>query len=79
MSFIPVFTYTIGIAVFGFVYWLLDGIMDSFRATGIHETGTIFDLLLYLWAGILIVYLVFGGWWVIRKYNEEEYMYGGRL
>jgi len=59
------------------MYWLFDGIMDDFIALGISETGNVYNLLFYFWTGILIVYLIFGGWWVIRKYNEQQYM-GGR-
>ena len=73
MSFIPVFMYLTGMAVFGFFYHLLDGILDDILASGVGESGTLLDLLLYLWAGMLIVYLIFGGWWMIRKYNESQY------
>lgn len=62
--------------VFGFIYWILDGILDDFIAAGVHETGTLYDLFLYGWAGALLIYLIFGGWWVIRKYNEIEYRRG---
>ena len=76
MSAIPVLMYTMGIGVFGFVYWLLDGILRIMRATGVHETGNTFDLLWYMWLGILVIYLIFGGIWVVRKYNEVEYRGG---
>jgi len=65
--------YLTGMAVFGFFYHLLDGILDDILASGVGESGTLLDLLLYLWAGMLIVYLIFGGWWMIRKYNESQY------
>lgn len=72
MSFIPVLEYLAGLTVFGFVYWLMDGIMDNLRASGIGEGGSVYDLLFFLWAGILVVYMIFGGWWLVRKYNERE-------
>ena len=76
MSFIPVLAYGLGIGVFGFAYWLLDGILDTFIALGIHETGTAYDFMLYAWTASLVVYLIFGGFWLIRKYNEEQYVKG---
>jgi len=77
MSFIPVLQYGIGLGMFGFIYWLLDGIMDEFVAAGVHETGTTYSFIMLIWAGSLIIYLIFGGWWVIRKYSEEEYFRRG--
>jgi hypothetical protein len=71
MSFIPVLQYCIGIAAFGFIYWILDGVMDEFLSVGVHKTGLTFELLFYFWAGALLVYLIFGGWWVIRRYVEK--------
>lgn len=76
MSFIPVLQYCFGLGVFGFVYWLLEGIRELIVDLGISETGSAFDLIMLLWAGVLIVYLIFGGIWVIRKYNEAEYREG---
>lgn len=55
----------------------MNGIMDDFIAVGIHETGTLYSLLTYMWAGVLLIYLIFGGIWVVRKYNELEYRQGG--
>ena len=77
MSFIPVAMYAGGLAVFGFSYYLLDNILTELKNIGVHETGTVWDFLIYIWAGIVIVYVVFGGWWVVRKYNEANYQQGG--
>ena len=73
MSFIPVFVYIVGIAVFGVTYYIIDGMLDAILSTNVGESGIVMDLFIYLWAGILIIYLIFGGWWMIRKYNETEY------
>ena len=75
-TFIPVLQYLLGIGVFGFIYWLLNGILTIIIAENIHETGTIYDFTTYIWAGLIIIYLIFGGIWVIRKYNEKEYQEG---
>jgi len=67
MSFIPVLQYGVGLGIFGFIYWLLDGIMDDFVAVGIHETGSIYTFLTFVWAAVVVIYLIFGGWWVIKQ------------
>ena len=78
MSFLPVIEYLAGLTAFGFFYWIMNGVLDELRATGIQETGDVYTLLVhYLWVAILIIYLLFGGWWLVRKYDEHEYM-GGR-
>lgn len=74
MSFIPVISYIAGIFVFGFLYWILDSIQEAMQTYS--STGGVFDLMVYFWAGSLIVYLIFGGWYVVRLYNERNY-YGG--
>ncbi len=65
--------------MFGFVYWFLDGILDDILVISFYQTGDTFDLFVFLWAGIIVVYLVFGGWWLIRMYNESQYQSGGGL
>jgi len=76
VSFVPILYYGLGLAVFGFVYYILDGLLEEFILVGVHETGSTYDLLIYFWAGILLVYLLFGGWWAVRKY-AEKHEYGG--
>jgi len=61
--------------VFGFIYWLLDNIQVHFR--DLSEKGDVFDILKYFWTGIIIIYLILGGYWVVRKYTEREYTFGG--
>ena len=71
MSFIPVFEYLGGFAFFGFIYWLLDGIKVELQT--VSETGNVYDLASYVWIGITLLYLIFGGIWVVRQYTEPEY------
>ena len=73
-SFTNVILYFIGLAVFGFLYWLLDGILSIMRATNIQNTTdfTPWDLLIYIWAGIVVVYLVFGGIWMVRSFQKDS-------
>lgn len=77
MGFIHVFEYLGGLAVFGIVYWLLDGIKSSISVATSHS-GDISDLYYYIWAGVVIIYLLFGGIWLARKYAEDQYHTGGR-
>ena len=78
MSFIPVVMYLVGLMVFGFLYWLLDGLLNIFNGLGIADTTTynVLPTLMYFWYGIVVLYLIFGGIWVVRKYNEKEYSGG---
>ena len=76
MSFLPVVAYVAGILLFGFVYGLMDYLVSAFHAYS--ETGYAYQFLNYLWLGVIIIYLIGGGYWVIRKYSEDQYPgYGG--
>lgn len=70
MSFFYVMEYLAGIVMFGLMYWLMNGILLDM--TGVSITGTTYDFIMLMWKGILLVYLIFGGIWVIRRYNEQE-------
>ena len=76
MNVFPVIKYLLGLGVFGFFYWLLDGILSMFIEVGEHTVGTTFNIMHALWTGALLIYLIFGGWYTLRKYNERN-PYGG--
>jgi len=76
MSFVPVFQYLAGLGVFGIAYWFLNGLLTEFINTGVSETGNTYNLFSYFWIGIIFIYLIFGGWWLVRKYNEQQYRGG---
>ena len=44
------------------------------KATNVADTTTFtsYDLMLYVWAGIVIVYVIFGGIWLIRTLRTQE-------
>jgi len=71
MGLLPVMEYLAGIIVFGLGYWLLDGIQVEFHR--VSESGNIYELAQYIWVGIALLYLIFGGIWVVRKYTEKQY------
>jgi hypothetical protein len=78
MSFIHVFEYIAGLGVFGMAYWLLNGIVESIE-DGTNPSGDVYNLYMYVWVGAVIMYLIFGGIWVARKYAEKEYQGGNKL
>ena len=76
MSFVHVFEYLGGLAMFGFLYWLLDGIKESLE-TAVSPSGDVYDLYTYVWTGAIIIYLIFGGIWLARTYAELKEQGGG--
>lgn len=73
MSMVPVVIYIAGITVFGFLYWILDNVRMILMNTGIGLSGNTANFLYFCWGGSIIIYLIFGAMYVIRKYNEQEY------
>ena len=73
---IPVILYFVGLALFGFSYYLLNGILDVFIAIGYHQTGSAYTLLMAIWTAGLFLYLIFGGLWLMKIYNEKQYQGG---
>jgi len=71
MSAIPAIMYVSGIATMGFIWWLLNGIKGYFES--LSETTTVVTWLNYVWVGILLLYLIFGGIWLTRTYSEKRY------
>jgi len=72
---LAVLDYIFGLGVFGFLYWLLNGILLEFKPYS--ETGTVFDYASWLWFGALVIYLVFGAFWLPRKVKEFPPNMGG--
>ena len=70
MSFIPAAKYLIGLGVFGIGYWLLNGIKDPIE--NVSESGNVFNLLSYLWAGVALIYIIGGIIWLLRSYSESN-------
>jgi len=76
MSALPVLGYVIGIGIFTIAGYFLNNIIEIFVDAGIHQGGTVFPLLQYIWTGVFIIFLIFGGVYVIRQYNEKQYQGG---
>ena len=69
MGFIYVMEYLLGLVFFGIGYWLLDGIKIELES--VSSNTDVFTLANYLWTGAIIIYLIFGGIWVSRRYTEK--------
>jgi len=63
-------SYFFGIPVFGFFWWLLNGMLVEFR--DVSQTGDLYNLAGWLWTGSLVLYLVFGIFWLPRKIKEID-------
>ena len=60
--------YLLGLAVFGFLFWLLDGIQSEFHS--VSEKTTVFQFAIYIWGAAVIIYLIIGAFWLPRKIKE---------
>ena len=77
MSFLPVMAYGGGLVVFSMAYYFLDPVVQAI-ATDSGSSGMTHELMLFMWSAALIVYLVFGGYWMISRYNEMNYRGGNQ-
>lgn len=78
MAFNFVIDYIIGLGIFGFVYWILDeGFVALVIQADVATQGTVLDFYMYIWAGLVLVYLLFGAMWLPRKINEWRDNKGG--
>jgi len=71
------FDYLFGLGVFGFFYWILNGILVEFRP--VSETGSIYDWANYMWSASVIIYLVFGAFWFFRVLKEWQFEQQGGM
>lgn len=71
MSALPAILYVGGLFTFGFTWWIMNGVKEVVDTISIK--GTTLDLLNYAWLGIIIIYLLFGGIWLVRTYSEKQY------
>ena len=62
------FDYLIGLGVFGFVYWLLNGILQVFGALSTKDV--VYDICMFFWAAALVIYLVFGPFYFWNRLKE---------
>ncbi len=62
------FDYLIGLMVFGFIYWLLNGILPFFEV--MSSGGIVHDLANFLWWFVLVIYLVLGPFYFWNRLRE---------
>lgn len=70
-SIIAVLDYLIGYVFFGIIYWLLNGVLVDLRVVSV--TDYVYDFANYVWAATVVLYIIFGTFWLIRKIKEIEY------
>jgi len=76
-SAVLIFEYLAGFWFFGLIYWILNGILPELQ--GISLKTNIYTLGNYLWTGALLIYLVFGIWYLIIKIKTWQYFNNYRM
>ena len=62
------FEYFIGLMVFGLLWWMFNGILPEIGVVSVQ--GDVFRLSQYLWEGSVVVYLIFGMFYLWRRIKE---------
>jgi hypothetical protein len=70
-SAVYVLEYLSGLLFFGLLYWILNGILPYFAE--MSTKGDVYTLAGYLWAGAVVVYLIFGIWYFIIRIKTWKY------
>lgn len=64
------FEYLFAIPIFGFLFWILNGIL--IQIAPVSSKGPLFQLASHLWVGAIIVFILFGIFWLPRKIKERN-------
>ena len=59
------FEYMLGIPFFGISYWVLNGLLIDLRVMSV--TDTVYQYANLIWAGAVVVYMIFGIFYFIRQ------------
>lgn len=59
------FEYLMGLAVFGLIYWLLNGILPAFSV--ISTKDDVYDMAMWAWRAAVVIYLLFGMFYFFRS------------
>lgn len=62
------FDYVIGLGVFGFVYWLLNGLLPHFNL--FNTSGLLYNIAMFFWGASFVIYLVLGPFYFWNKLKE---------
>jgi len=68
--------YIIGIFLFGLMWGILNLSMSPMAT--LLEAGDLKTIANVFWYATLVIYLIFGAFWLPRKIKEWDYYYGGR-
>jgi len=72
-SVVLIFEYFGGLFFFGLAYWILNGILPELSVYSL--TGSVYDLANYIWAAAVVIYLLFGIWYLIIKIKTWKFFY----
>lgn len=64
------FDYLMGLAVFGFLFWLLNGILPAFNVFNLGDY--VYNLAMFFWGASFMIYLIFTPfyfWNRLKEYN----------
>ena len=59
------FEYLMGLATFGLIYWLLNGILPEFALISVKDD--VYQFAMWSWAAAVVVYLLFGMFYFFRS------------
>jgi len=68
--------YIFGLGIVGFIWAVMNLVIEGVD-NGISNTGDVYTLALGIWNVILVLYLLFGAFWLFRVVKEWQYEQGG--
>jgi hypothetical protein len=70
MSWVPVAEYFMAVGVYGFLYWLGNGIVEELLAYSL--TGNAYTFMLMLWHGSPLFVMFMAGIWLLTVMQKRE-------
>ena len=67
-SILYVLEYLLGFAVFGIIYWILNGILIDIST--VATNNIVYDFSSMIWTGSLVIYIIVGVFWLPSKIKE---------
>lgn len=68
--------YIAGLGIVGFIWAVMHEVVSGVDA-GITNSGDVYTLAMGIWDVILILYLLFGAFWLFRVVKEWQFERGG--
>lgn len=71
MSWFPVAEMFIALGIFGFIYWLMNGIVQEMIF--ISATGVFYDFMLFCWRALPVIVLILAGYYLLSSMQKKQY------